>query len=159
MSAPPSPLALLGVAEELSTAGAHLGDPATEAQLRHLLDRVVDAVVDVTQGRDAPSRNLPVPDPPPDGALPAPATGPADLGTADAASCSALASRCHRAAAHLDAVGSQPLAEQVARCLRQLANGLQDLVQDLPHEQPPVMRQRFLRSLRRATALLDGQSS
>lgn len=148
MSVSPSPLVLLGVAEELSAAEAHLGDPATEARLRHLLDRIVDAVVDVTQGRDAPSRSAAQQD------VPAPA--PADLGGADAASCSALAARCHRAAAHLDDVGAQPLAARVARCLRHLAGGLQDLVQDLPHEQVPVMRQRFLRSLRRATALLDG---
>ena len=147
MSVSPSPLALLGVAEELSAAEAHLGDPASEARLRHLLDRVVDTVVDISQDRDHPCRSIPLPD--------LPEAEPVDLGGADPASCSALASRCHRAAARLDAVDGQPLAATAAHALREVAGGLQDLVQGLPVDPAPVVRQRFLRSLRRATALLD----
>lgn len=150
MSVSSSPLALLGLADELSAAEAHLGDAVTETQLRHLLDQVVDAIVDVTQGREIPSRFLTPPDPP--------APGPSDLMAADPAACSALASRCHRAAAHLDSLSGQPLAARAAHCLRQLAGGLQELVQGLPHDPAPVLRQRFLRSLRRATALLEGSA-
>ena len=58
-----------------------------------------------------------------------------------------------------EVLGGPPLAGRVGRCLRVLASGLQELVQDLPHEDAPVMRQRFLRSLRRALAHLDGAAS
>lgn len=156
MSTSPAPLRLLGLAEELSAAEAHLHDPAAEALLRHLLDRIVDALVDLTQGHERPTRIPPSPD--------LRDLGPADITTADAASCSALAGRCHRAASQVEAGEvldgpEPPLAARVARCLRLLASGLQELVQDLPHEEAPVMRQRFLRSLRRALAHLDGAAS
>lgn len=161
MSASPALLPLLGLAEELSAAEPHLHDPTAEALLRHLLDRIVDTLVDVAQGHDRPTRATSLPD------LDDP--GLADITAADAASCSALAGRCHRAAARLEGLGGmdgvdgpeqeglvQPLAVRVAQCLRLLAGGLQELVQDLPREDPPVMRQRFLRALRRAITHLDG---
>lgn len=167
MSTSPAALPLLGLAEELSAAEAHVHDPAAEALLRHLLDRIVDTLVDVAQGHDRSTRT---PRPPDLGGL-----GPADIRSADAASCSSLAGSCHRAAALLERVGAPdrsaggdrvdgpeqqsralPLAVRVSQCLRLLAGALQELVQDLPREDAPVMRQRFLRALRRATAHLDG---
>ncbi|WP_114905418.1 hypothetical protein [Ornithinimicrobium murale] len=148
MSATRSPLVLLGTAEELSAADVHLADPAAETLLRHLLDRLVDSIVDVTQGHERPSRTPPPPD--------VRALGPADLAAADRASCSALAALCQRAATQLSSLPDQPLAVRVAHGLRLLSRGLQGLVQDLPHEPTPVVRQRLLRVLRRAVAVLDG---
>ncbi|WP_109474240.1 hypothetical protein [Ornithinimicrobium cavernae] len=149
MSGTPPHLHLLGLAEELSSAPVHLGDPAAESLLCHLLDRVLDAVVDVTQGRGTLSR------PGLARAPEAPSGRPADLGSADLASCSALAAQCHRLAAHLGECRDLPLAREVEVSLRTIGDGLQRLVQDLPATNPSAARQRFLRALRGASARLD----
>lgn len=149
MSPWPTPLVLLGLAEELSAAQVCLGDATAEALVHHHLDRVLDAVVDITQGRHQFSRVLPAPE--------VTQVPPADLSSADPASCSALAARCQELAARLEqaeAAQVSDLAGLVSTSLRHLAAALQDLVQDLPQEAQPVVRQRLLRAVRGATALL-----
>lgn len=145
MPSQPTSLALLGLAEELSGAQVSLGDEAAEALVHHHLDRVLDAVVDLSQGREHLSRVLPPPEV---------TAGPADLASADLASCSALAAQCQQLAARLDQGGADELARLVSQSLRHLAAALQDVVQGLPHEAQPVVRQRLLRSVRGATAML-----
>lgn len=142
-------LTLLGLAEALSAEQVCLGDGVAEALVHHLLDRFLDAVVDITQGREQFSRVLPPPEMTP--------LAPADLSAADPGSCSALAARCQHLATrleHADVVEVSELVGPVSTSLRRLAVALQDLVQDLPHEAHPVIRQRLLRSVRGATALL-----
>lgn len=150
MSGTSTPLPLLGLAEELSTLDAPLGDRSLELQVRHLLDRVADAVVDLTQGRTDLSR--------PD--LPAPSAAPLGEQPLDRVACSALAARCRRASgvvtqwAHQAPVDTQPLADRVATSLDLLTGGLQRLVQDVVDEPPAAARQRLQRTLRRASAAL-----
>jgi len=150
MSGNLSSLPLLGLAEELSGGGAPVGDPVTQERVRVLLDRVVDAIVDLSLGRVTLTR--PVPPRPPDADLPV--EGGDHL---DPAACSALAARCHRAAALVGAQPDQPLAAAVAACLSALADGLQRLTQDVndPRVPLPEARQQLRRSLSRAGALLD----
>ncbi|HLS44317.1 MAG TPA: hypothetical protein VK045_02675 [Ornithinicoccus sp.] len=159
-----STLPLLGLADELSASEAPLGDEVAEGLLRHLLDRVVDGIVDVTQGRhtlsrpDAPSPDVPRPS---DAASPStqPPVGRASAsrmtGVADRGECSALAARCHRAAALLRRCDDQTLASHIVVCLETTGSALQRLVQDRSDEPPGVARQRLLRTLRAAAAVLD----
>ncbi|MCK0111382.1 hypothetical protein MWU75_04435 [Ornithinimicrobium sp. F0845] len=150
MSGNPSSLPLLGLAEELSACEVPVGDPVTEDALRAILDRVVDAVVDVSLGRSTLSR----PHPPGAGVAPGSTAPTAQL---DPVACSALAARCHRAAALLTEVEDQRLAGVVASCLTTIADGLQRLTQDASDARvhPPAAQQRLRRSLVRAGALLD----
>lgn len=151
MSGTSTPLPLLGLAEELSTLDARLGDPAVELMVRHLLDRLADAIVDVTQGRTSFSRpDLPVPA----GALPSGDQVPSGGQTVDRLACSALAARCARASRVMAHWPDQALAGPVAASLDLLAGGLQRLVQDVPDEAATVARQRLQRTLRRAVAVL-----
>ena len=150
MSGTSTPLPLLGLAEELSTLDAPLGDRSLELQVRHLLDRVADAVVDLAQGRTDLSR--------PD--LSAPSAAPQGGQPLDRVACSALAARCRRASGlvtrwgHQAPVGTQPLADRVVTSLDLLGCGLQRLVQDVVDEPPAAARQRLQRTLRRAVAAL-----
>ncbi len=144
----PADQRLLGLAEELSSATAHLNDPEIEALVHQVLDGVVDGMVDIARHRTTFSRAEPAR---------AGATGrppPGDLAAADRASCTALAAQCHRLAAHLTGL-DRPLAPAVAQALRVTAEGLQQLVQDLPQGQRPAVRQRLLRALRRAGSALQ----
>ncbi|USQ75269.1 hypothetical protein [Ornithinimicrobium cryptoxanthini] len=150
MSGTSTPLPLLGLAEELSTLDAPLGDRSLELLVRHLLDRVADAIVDLTQGRTDLSRpDLPAPPHVPTGELPL-----------DRVACSALAARCRRAAGVVAQWGqqapvdTQPLADRVGTSLDLLAAGLQRLVQDVADESPAAARQRLQRTVRRAVAAL-----
>lgn len=153
MPAHPTSLPLLGLAEELSGVETIVGDPATEDFLRRLLDRVVDAVVDVAQGRSTLSRAHPPPVPP---SVPA-QERPAASDAVDRAACSALAARCHHLAARLGRHPDQQLAAPVAACLTTVAGALQRLVQDLhdPRVSAPEARQQLRRTLGRAAAMLD----
>lgn len=149
MSTPAMSLPLLGLAEELSAVAVPLQDPNTEISLRPLLNRLVDAIVDVTQGRAVLScPDLPAPSLPP-------SEPPSAERTVDRAACSALAVSCQRLASLLAPQEGQVLASSVARCLRTLGEGLQRLVQDVPDQPPEVARQRFRRAVRRASAQLD----
>lgn len=145
-----TPLPLLGLAEELSALDAPVGDRHLELLVRHLLDRVADALVDLTQGRTDLSR--------PD--LPAPSHVPTGEQPLDRVACSAVAARCRRAAGLVAQWGQQvagdsrPLAERVVTSLQLLADGLQRLVQDVPDEPPAAARQRLQRTVRRAAATL-----
>lgn len=156
MSGTSTPLPLLGLAEELSTLDARLGDPAVELMVRHLLDRLADAIVDVTQGRTSLSRpDLPLQP----GARPSADQVPSGDQVVDRIAASALAARCARAArlvAHWDETHGedQTLAKRVGASLDLLAGGLQRLVQDVPDEVPTMARQRLQRTLRRAVAAL-----
>lgn len=153
MSGTPSSLPLLGLAEELSASEAPVGDPVTEERLRSLLDHAVDAIVDVSLGRAELSR----PHPPDAGGSDAPAPAPSQ---ADLAACSALAARCHRAAALLAEVEDQRLAESVGVCLTVIADGLQRLAQDVRDDRVPQTqsRQQLRRTLRRAATLLGASA-
>jgi hypothetical protein len=151
MPRPSTPLPLLGLADELSATEPTIGDPAAEAQLRHLLDRLVDALVDVAQGRTALSR----PELPGQEVQDLPGTRRASAGSPDRAACSALASRCHRAAVLLSRHDDQRLAGHLVACLDILSSGLQRLVQESPTEVPAEARQRLRRALRQAGAVLD----
>lgn len=167
-----STLPLLGLADELSASEASLGDEVAEELLRHLLDRVVDGIVDVTQGRHTLSRpDPPSPDVPRPSDAVSPSTGPPVgrvsasrmagvsasrmAGAADRGECSALAARCHRAAALLRGCDDQTLASHIVVCLETTGSALQRLVQDRTDEPPGVARQRLLRTLRAAAAVLD----
>lgn len=152
----PDDLHLLGLAEQLSVLEVSLGDPADEALVSRLLDRCTDAIVDVVAGRQTLSRGAPprtaAPDEAPYGAPP---IARAESTEVDAASCSALATRCHRTAHLLDGRPEQALAGPVADCLRTIADSLQRLVQDLGDQSSTTARQHLRRGLRRAAAQLD----
>lgn len=150
MSGNPMSLPLLGLAEELSASEVPVGDPTTEALVRGLLDRVTDAIVDVTLGR----ATLTGPTPPAVHVAAPPTAGADHL---DPASCSALAVRCHRAAALLHEQPEVPLAASVAECLTTVADGLQRWTQDVRDARVPrpEARQHLRRTLRRAAAVLD----
>lgn len=151
MSGTSTPLPLLGLAEELSTLEAPLGDRSLELLVRHLLDRQADAIVDLTQGRSTLSR--------PD--LPAPPHAVAGEQPLDRVACSAVAARCRRAATTVEhwgqgaPVDSRPLADRVVISLDLLAAGLQRLAQDVVDEAPATARQRLQRTVRRAVTALD----
>lgn len=151
MSGTSTPLPLLGLAEELSTLEAPLGDRSLELVVRHLLDREADAIVDLTQGRtDLSRRDLPAPSQAPPGEQPL-----------DKVACSAVAARCRRAARLVAQWGrgapaqTLPLADRVVTSLDLLAAGLQRLAQDVVDEPPAAARQRLQRTVRRAVAALD----
>ena len=119
----PASRKLLGLAEELTASEAPVGDPATEQMVIGLLDRLADAIVDVAVGRDSLARPRP-----PAGA----ATAEPGAAHLDAATCSALAARCHQAAHAVGSSSEAGLAGDVSSSLVALAEGLQRLVQDVP---------------------------
>lgn len=148
MSADPR---LLHLADEVSTVDAHLGSQNAQAWLVAALDGIAHALVDVFDGKNTPTRAVPVV------AINGAARGEDQ---ADRASCAAAATQLRHSHRLVSSALVQPdgippgLASDVISAMALLASALQDIATEPPgaHRQPAV-RAGAHRSIRAAYRL------
>lgn len=124
---------LLRLADGVAGEDADLGDPLAQARLTVVVDALAHALVDLADGRTAPTQTVPWP--PREDALRRPRDPRASEGGDDPASCVALAARLRTVGVALDEVtgeagGAQApggaLPDRVRQAVAALASALQD---------------------------------
>lgn len=126
----PTRVRLLRLAQDVAGEDADLGDPLAQHRLTVVVDALAHALVDLADGRTAPTQSLRWP-PRSEGLRRGVVVDGVRSGTDDRASCSALAARLRRVAAVLDGpwpdpAPTGPLLDRVRQAAGVLADCLQD---------------------------------